>query len=85
MKIVIVKWIDSTYYRQDEIVLGNEITELKPKTLYSTGFLMHETLDFISICQDYEPTTEHDRLILSIPKVSIFDIQYIDIELDKKI
>ena len=70
--IAIVKWIDSTYYRVDTLESCDELNHAKPKILYSVGHVIKEDENFIIICQDYEPVTTTPRLVISIPKESIF-------------
>ena len=70
--IVIVKWIDSTYYRLEHIESEEELNHAKPRILYTVGHLIKEDENFITLCEDYEPITTTPRLIMSIPKQSIF-------------
>jgi len=70
-KIVFVKWIDSTYLKIDYCEPETEIESLKPKILYTVGFLVHEDSDCIVLCQDVEFNSETSRMVISIPKVSI--------------
>jgi hypothetical protein len=69
IKIAIIHWTDSTYFKVEESI-GNPET-LKPRNLISVGILIHEDKDFISICQDMETKKEGNRMVISIPKVSI--------------
>lgn len=71
LKIAMVLWTDSTYYRIEQ-GLQEELPEfIQPRNLISVGLLLHEDENFICICQDLESTGVGSRLVLSIPKVSI--------------
>jgi len=80
--IAIIKWIDSTYYKLDTIESEDDLKHAKPRILYSVGHLIREDENFITICEDYEPVTTTPRLVMSIPKESIFwyKIKKINIE-----
>lgn len=71
LKMAIVKWVDSTYYRIDDTLVQDFPSMSKPRTLISVGILLYEDEDFIAICQDVEATGSGSRLVLSIPKVCV--------------
>ena len=71
ISIAVIQWIDSTFYRIEN-EFSNDIPEmLKPRTLISVGILINEDKNSITICQDSESTGEGNRLVLTIPKISI--------------
>jgi len=67
----VIKWIDSTYYRIDDSFIDEIPKLLKPRTLISMGILVDENEDSITICQDSESLCDGNRLVLTIPKISI--------------
>lgn len=70
IKIAIIQWVDSTYYKCDYICEGENIPIVEPKTLYTVGILIGETNDCVAICQDVIEEGMA-RMVLSIPKISI--------------
>jgi hypothetical protein len=70
IKIVLIEWIDSTYYKCDYICEGEDIPIVEPKTLYSAGIFIGETDSCVAICQDVIEEGM-GRMVLSIPKISI--------------
>jgi hypothetical protein len=83
-EIAIIKWIDSTYYRIEGCVNKEEINEVKPKEIYSVGILVYQDEDCIIISQDFEPTTNSERLVLTIPKRSVINYVIKKIKFDTK-
>lgn len=83
-EIAIIKWIDSTYYKIEGCVNKEDITEVKPKELYSVGILVYQDDDCIIISQDFEPITNSERLVLTIPKKSVIDYLIKKIKFDTK-
>jgi hypothetical protein len=83
-EIAIIKWIDSTYYKIEGCVNKKDITEVKPKELYSVGILVYQDDDCIIISQDFEPITNSERLVLTIPKKSVIDYLIKKIKFDTK-
>ena len=67
----IIKWIDSTYYRISDDFVDEIPRLLKPRTLISTGILVNDNEDSITICQDNESLSDGNRLVLTIPKISV--------------
>ena len=76
LKIAIIKWIDSTYYKIEEGLVSSLPKIIKPRILTSSGILVYEDEESVCICQDLEPTEEYTRFVLTIPKISI---SYLDI------
>lgn len=71
VKIVIIHWVDSTYYRIETETI-EELPELpQPRRLLSVGILICEDNHSITISQDTDPIGTMNRLVLTIPKVSI--------------
>ena len=83
-EIAIIKWIDSTYYKIEGCVNKEDISEVKPKELYSVGILVYQDDDCIIISQDFEPTTNSERLVLTIPKKSVIKYETKKIKFDTK-
>lgn len=71
LKQAIVKWVDSTYFRADYINSEEEIPKIKPRVLISSGHFINEDENSITIAQDIVEGEDPERLVLSIPKVSI--------------
>jgi len=74
-EVAFIKWIDSTYYKIEFMNSDCKLDNLKPKILFTVGIFIYEDDDFITICQDFEPTTDSSRMVLSIPKVSIINYE----------
>ena len=83
-EIVMIHWIDSTYYRIEGCVTKEDLETIKPKEIYSVGIFIHEDESCIIISQDYEPITDSERLILTIPKNSVIKYQIKKIKFDGK-
>ena len=71
IKIAIIHWVDSAYYRIESGVVEELPEMLIPRNLFSSGILLHEDDNSISICQDMETTGAGSRMVLTIPKVSV--------------
>jgi hypothetical protein len=70
--IVLIHWIDSTYYKYDAISLKEIEDDMHaPRELLTVGMLVSETENFITICQCIDANIEFTRKVLSIPKLSI--------------
>lgn len=82
LKIAIIKWIDSSYFDCVNKDLDDK-KNIEPRVLFSSGFLVCEEDNFVSICQDFEYENEMKRLVMSIPKVSIQQIEYININIEE--
>lgn len=67
--IVIIEWVDSTYYKCDYICEGEDLPIVEPKTLCSAGIFFGETDSCVVIGQDI--VEGMGRMVLSIPKISI--------------
>jgi len=83
-EIAMIKWIDSIYYRIEGCVNKEEIVEVKPKEIYSVGMLVYQDDDCIIISQDFEPITNLERLVLTIPKRSVINYLIKKIKFDTK-
>lgn len=71
LKFAVVEWVDSTCFRADYISSPSEVPKVKPRTLISSGHFIDEDEDYITIAQDIVIGEDPQRLVLSIPKVSI--------------
>lgn len=71
LTIAIIHWIDSTFYRLEDDFTEDIPTMVKPRTLVSVGILLNESDVSMTICQDSETSGAGNRLILTVPKVSI--------------
>lgn len=83
-EIAIIKWIDSTYYRIEGCISKEEIDKTKPKEIYSIGILVYQDDNCITISQDFEPSTNTERLVLTIPKKSVIKYETKKIKFDIK-
>ena len=83
-EIAIIKWVDSTYYKIEGCVRKEEIETIKPKEIYSVGMLVYQDDDCITISQDFEPLTELERMVLTIPKKSVINYMIKKIKFDSK-
>ena len=70
-KIAIIEWVDSTYYKLDYIDSVEDIPKIEPRTLVSCGFFVSEDKHSITISQDKVIDGKAERVVLSIPKVSV--------------
>lgn len=75
---VYVEWLDSMYDKgiwipEEDIMkfAREEITKC-----YTLGFLIHEHVDFISVCQSYNQENQYASVI-KIPMKSIIRIEYL--------
>ena len=73
---VVIEWWDTEDFKGGQWASRDEIEEFgkKPCPIYSSGWIVKRTKDYITLCSDFSPDPHTHGRVMKIPKKMVVSI-----------